>query len=204
MINYEAQQSANLLAFYTDADLKEKKAVLQALIRETNRDNVVWALSCSGSFFFRGIMDDFNDFDIVVEESSIDGFVEIFERIGGVWEEKQNGKERYFDSRFFKSGKIGTVEFDVISVFTVTTYNTRYSYFFKKEDIEFVKDVPICPVEAAMLLYGMMIGWQAKRRYKYDLAMEYLKKRGISYPEILNPTDGLPKFIREDVKKILK
>lgn len=202
MKKYEAQKSANLL-YYTDTDLKEKRTVLKKIINET-RNNVVWALSCSGSLFFRGIVDDFNDFDIVVEESSIEKFIEIFERIGGVWVKKKNGKEKYFDSRFFKSGKIGTVEFDIISEFTVTTFNTRYSYLFKKEDIEFINDVPICPVEATMLLYGMMIGWQANRRFKYDLAMEYLEKQGIMYPDILLNTEGLPKFIREDVKRILK
>ena len=202
-IDFERQATANLLAFYTNQELAKKKNVLLRLIEEMSKNGVVFALSCSGSYFFRGLIDDFHDYDIVVEEATINKFIDIFVNVlGGKLSIGQNGKERYFDSKVFCSGEMEEVEFDIISKFTVITYNTRYEYDFKACEIEFVNGIiPVCPVESSLLLYGMMIQWQARRRYKYQIALNYLRQNGVSYPEILK-AKNLPKFIQDDIKTL--
>lgn len=199
-MDYERQQSANLLSFYTDEDMKHKKEILLRLVKAMKEENVTWALSCSSSYFFRGILDEFDDYDIVVEKRSVEKFTKVFEKIGGKIEiGKKNGKESFFSSKFFAYGTIEGVEFDIMRGFTVTTYSMEYCYELKAQEIEFIRgDIPVCPIESCMLLYGMMIQWQAKRRFKYELAKGYLAYNGVHYPDIFQEKN-LPKFIQEDI-----
>ena len=203
-MKYGNQRTANLLGFFTDPDMQEKREVLQKLIDATPKMN--WALSCSCSLYFRGIADEFHDYDIIVEQNSLKEFKEKFSKCGGVLREgQQNGKENYFDSQYFAVGEIGDVDFDIISNFTVTTYKCRYTYALKQEHIEFVKGIPLCPVETAFILYGMMIDWQERRRMKYDMSYEYLDKNGVNYPDILKEAyPYVPKFIGERIDLLLK
>ena len=202
-IDYEKQQSANLLSFFADKEMEHKRNVLDRIIKAMKEKNVVWALSCSAMYYFKGLIDDFNDYDIIVENSSMDRFIEVFIELGGAVNYGQNGKEQYFASKGFCTGEIEGVEFDIISCFTVTTYNTSYCYNIMSSEIEFIREIPISPMEANMLLYGMMIEWQAKRRFKYELAKEYLRYNGIKFRYILE-TQNLPKFIQEDIKELMK
>lgn len=203
-MDYERQQSANLLSFYTDEDMKHKSDILLRLVKAMKDEGVTWALSCSSSYFFRGILDEFDDYDIVVESNSVKKFMEVFEKIGGKAEiGKKNGKESFFSSKFFAYGTIEGVEFDIMSGFTVTTYSMEYCYELEKEQIEYIKGIiPVCPIESSMMLYGMMIEWQAKRRFKYELAKGFLRYNGVRYPDIFKEKK-LPKFIQEDIAKLL-
>lgn len=202
-IDFERQATANLLAFYTNDELSRKKNVILWLIETMSRNNVTFALTGSSAHFFLGMGDDFNDYDVVVERESVDKFIDIFvNELGGKIITGPNGKESFFDSRVFYAGELHGVEIDILSGFTVTTYNTRYTYDLKADEVEMVNGhIPVCPVESSLLLYGMMIQWQARRRYKYDMALQYLRQNGVNYPEILK-AQNLPKFIREDIKSL--
>lgn len=203
MIDYEKQAVANLLAFYTNAKLAKKRDVLLRILEETSKKGVVLALSCSGSYFFQGLIDDFHDYDVIVERESIDQFIEIFLNLGGVLEYGQKKEnEKIFASKVFCSGQLDGVEFDIISEFTITTYNTKYVYDFKADEIELINGlIPVCPIESNLILYGMMIQWQPRRRYKYELALNFLRQNGVMYPEILRVAN-LPKFIEKDITKL--
>lgn len=198
----ENQQTANLLSFYTDSEMAHRKDVLLKLTAEMKKNEVKWALTCSCAFFFRGMVDEFHDYDVIVEKESINKFIEIFKAMGGQLNEGQDGKEKFFDSKIFLSGELQGIEFDVISSFTVTTYGKRYCYELQTEHIEYIKEViPVSPVESCMLLYGMMIEWQPIRRLKYELAKDYLRTYGIKYPEILN-VENMPPFIKNDIQML--
>ncbi len=182
------KQAANLLSFYTENEMARKKDVLLRLIeRMAEEAKVIWALICSSSFYFRGLVDEFHDFDIMVGEESIEEFIRIFVKMGGILQEgNDNGKGEFFRSKFFRTGKLDGVDIDIISGFTVTTYDTKYCYELRKEHIEYVKGIiPLSPIEADLILYGMMIQWQPRRMHKFDLAMEYLQKTGVRHIEIL-------------------
>ena len=202
-IDFERQATANLLAFYTNIELSKKKNAIVRLIEAMSRNNVVFALTGSSAHFFLGMGDDFNDYDVVIEKESVDKFIDFFvnELVGRLIHEK-NGKESFFDSRVFHAGELDGVEIDILSGFTVTTYNTRYTYDLRADEVVMINGhIPVCPVESSLILYGMMIQWQARRRYKYEMALQYLRQNGVNYPEILKAQD-LPKFIREDIKTL--
>lgn len=201
MRNYETQRIANILSFLTDVEMSEKKRTLYELIAKTESKKLVWAVGCSGAMFFDGVWDEMHDFDVVVSRESINDFVQIFKELGGKLIDDENGKEGYFDSGFFSPAILNNVEFDIISDFTVTTFNTRYCYSLEQSHIRKVKDIPIIPMEANLLLYGMMCGWQEKRKFKYQLCLEYLAQEGTMYPELLE-IENLPRFITNDLKKL--
>ena len=202
-IDFERQATANLLAFYTNIELSKKKNAIVRLIEAMSRNNVVFALTGSSAHFFLGMGDDFNDYDVVIEKESVDKFIDVFvNELGGRIIHEKNGKESFFDSRVFHAGELDGVEIDILSGFTVTTYNMRYTYDLKADEVEMINGhIPVCPVESSLILYGMMIQWQARRRYKYEMALQYLRQNGVSYPEILKVRD-IPKFIREDIKTL--
>lgn len=204
-MNFVNQKAYNISAFNCDQEYYEKRQVILELIRAMNREQVIFALTCSAALFFNGITDDFNDFDIVVKESDSLKFIEVFTKIlGGTLTIGQNGKESFFDSKFYSNGKIGNVEFDIISVFTVTTFGTRYQYVLDEQEIQFIDGIPVCPIEACCILYGMMTGWQQKRQMKYSATLEFLKKTGVKHPEIIQTNQEIPEFIQEDIKKLLE
>ena len=103
------------------------------------------------------------------------------------------------------------VHFDLVGDITVATFNTEYLYSVKNEDLEFVNlnrniNVPLCPVEANLILYGMMEGWQSKRRFKRDICFNYLLNNGVKYPQILEEAVKnycLPSFLKEVVTSLL-
>lgn len=202
-MDYERQQIANLLHFYNDQEMKHRKEVLFRIIKEMEAAKVNWALTCSAAFFFKGLVDEYHDYDFVVEEASAEKFIKTFQKLGGTLTFSQNGKEKFFDSEYYAYGELEGVDVDIVSPFSVTTFGTRYCYHLKKDEIEYVREIPVAPMEANMLLYGMMTGWQPKRRWKYEVAKEYLSKNGVQYPELLELSDDMPKFIREDVQELL-
>lgn len=59
-IDYEKQQSANLLSFFVDKEMEHKRNVLNRIIKAMKENNVVWALSCLAMYCFKGLIDDFN------------------------------------------------------------------------------------------------------------------------------------------------
>lgn len=182
--------------------MTEKRKTILDIISRMHEKDVIWAISCSGAMFFDGVWDEMNDFDILVEWKSLPKFLEIFKEMGGQIIEGQNGKESYFDSKFFGMGKLNDVDIDIISEFTITTFNTRYCYALKEEHIRYCncqgKNIPIIPMEANMCLYGMMINWQARRRFKYELCRDYLKQEGVLYPDLLKD-ESLPTFMKRDI-----
>lgn len=203
-MDYNGQQVANLLHFYNDPEMTHHKEVLYRIIKAMEAAKVKWALTCSASFFFKGLVDEFHDFDFIVEEGSFEKFVEVFKELGGELNFNQNGKEKFFAPEDkYAWGHLEGVEVDIDCPFSVTTYNTKYSYELLPEHIEYVREIPVIPMEANMMLYGMMIAWQPKRRLKYELAKEYLAVNGVLYPELLE-FPNMPRFIRKDVEKILR
>lgn len=204
MKDYQKQRLSNLLAYIADDEMMAKRKVVEKLIQEMDND-ISWALACSGCMYFNGAWDEMNDLDIIVSSEDVERFTKTFYKLGGELVEGQREKARYFDSGYYASGKLDEVEFDVISDYTVTTYGTRYCFSLKKEEIKYCKEIPLIPMEANFLLYGMMTGWQEKRFFKYGLCLEYLKNEGIFYPEILEQARkyNLPRFIAEDIESVI-
>ena len=81
-INYKNQSNSNILDFYGNY-FEDRRNVFFRIINQFKKYNVNYALGCSSNLFFRGIVDDFNDFDIIFDKKDSDKISEIMQNLGG-------------------------------------------------------------------------------------------------------------------------
>ena len=205
-LNYNEQAAANIRFLKINPEYHEKYKALKDLSLTLKKDNVNWALSCSASLFLQGIQDEFNDLDILIDMKDVDKVKAAIERIGGSLIETKQKKG--FKSPYYQEAFYNDIHLDLIGDMTLTTFNTEYKYPVSKEEIIDVNldnniSVPVCPIEANLLLYGMMIGWDEHRKYKTKLCYNYLKETGVKYPNIIERDyDVLPQGLQELCKML--
>ena len=71
-------------------------------------------------------------------------------------------------------------------------------------DLDYVT-VPLLPAEALFVLYGMMEGWQRRRRFKRELIFQYLKENS-GQPDILKSAKEsylLPGWLNSLIEELL-
>ena len=206
--NYEYQSEANVLCLLEDEEYLERKEALCKLADEFNKSGIRWGLACSMNLFLRGLVDEFHDLDLVVEEEDIPKVKDIMEKNGGIL--KATGGNGFCESNCYMHFQLKRVDIDIISGFRIITFGTKFLYNFNESEIEYIKveekKIPLIPVEALYLLYAMMEGWQAKRRYKRLLIGEYLVTRDLKFPDILvnSLEEQLPAWIKKEVKLIIQ
>ena len=158
--------------------------------------------------FFKGIVDDFNDFDILLPLEEEENFKKAISSVGiSLLPTEQKG---CFSSPYYQEALFGRLHFDLIASFTVNTYGGAYTYPYKASEAEnLILEggiiLPIIPVEANLVLYGMMEGWQAKRRFKRELCYEFLQENGVSHPEVLEAAlrQQIPGWMKEVITSLL-
>lgn len=201
------QAHANALALLTASEYHERKDVLEKLTKSLATEGVVWALSCSSALFLMGLVDDFHDFDILVRMEDVEKLKEVVSKIGGTL--LDTIQKQCFTSQYYQEAMLGQVHMDLVGDITVFTYGKEYCYILEENEICFINlendiNVPVSSVEANMLLYGMMEGWQSRRRYKRELCYKHLKENGVKYPHILEDAlPMLPKHLKEVVTSLL-
>lgn len=208
MINsYDYQSKANIQCLLEDIEYGERKVALFTLFDELRKADVRWGLACSTNLFIRGIVDEFHDLDLIVDIKSIPKVEEIMKEQGAIL--KETGGNGYCESDIYMHFQFGRVDVDVISGFRVVTFGTHFEYYFNPEELQFIeledKNIPLISMEALYLLYSMMEGWQARRRFKRVLIEEYLLAEKIEFPQILESALGanLPSWIKRNIAGIL-
>lgn len=208
MINsYDYQSKANIQCLLEDIEYSERKAALFTLFDELRKADVRWGLACSTNLFVRGIVDEFHDLDLIVDIKSIPKVEKIMKEQGAIL--KETGGNGYCESDIYMHFQFGRVDVDVISGFRVITFGTHFEYYFNPEELQFIeledKNIPLISMEALYLLYSMMEGWQARRRFKRVLIEEYLLAEKIEFPQILESALGanLPSWIKRNIAGIL-
>ena len=121
MNKYERQQNANITAFLHGEEFLNRRNVLSAVCKAFERTNITWGLAMSSSLFFRGLIDDYGDYDILIEMDDVKRFETIFKRIGGKIDDNTKQKP-VFSSPYYKEGYLYGFHFDLISNFTVNTF----------------------------------------------------------------------------------
>lgn len=104
---------------------------------------------------------------------------------------------------------IGRCDIDVISGFRLKTFGTSYYYPYQGNQVELLDldyvTVPLLPAEALFVLYGMMEGWQRRRRFKRELLFQYLKENS-AQPDILKSAKesySLPGWLHSLIEELL-
>lgn len=208
MNKWEYLRNANAFTFVTASEYTERLDVLEKACQSLRKENVAWALSCSTSLFFQGIVDDFNDFDILVDVKDIKAMEKALMSIGIKLD--PTIQKRGFASPYYQEAHLGDVHFDLIGDITLNTFQGLYCYPVKKQELEWVSlghniFVPMVPVESSLCLYGMMEGWQSKRRFKRELCYEFLKENGLKHPEVLEKamSQNIPDWLKEVIGSLL-
>lgn len=207
-INYQNQAEANVDVFAEFVDYQSKKHVLKELIRAFEEYGVKWALTCSANLFFRGIVDTFTDYDILIATESCEQFKEVMRMLSATTIPR--GDQSCFNSTYFNRFKVEDVGIDVISEWRVVTFGTMYLCELVTDELDYIEveknKIPIIPMEKNFLLYGMMEGWQPQRQFKRRLCEEYLLSVGTKHSEILEKAlnyNDFPIWLKKRIRHIL-
>ncbi len=208
--NYNYQREWNISCLLEDEEYEERKIVLLKLVKMFEEENVQWGLGCSTNLFLRGIVDEFHDFDMIVDISDINKVSKIMNSLNATL--VATGGNGFCESDIYMHYQLGRVDVDIIAGFRVKTFETEYVYQYSPKEIEYCKIyeetqivIPLITVEALYVLYCMMEGWQAKRRFKRMLLQEYLKEE-LNFREVLEESllQPLPSWIKRNVRELLE
>lgn len=208
--NYEYQSDANIECLLEDVGYLERKKVLLKIVDEFSKENIGWGLGCSANLFLRGIVDEFHDFDLIVDGNDIPKAQKVMENLKAKL--IGTGGNGFCESDHYFHYQLGIVDVEIIAGFRVKTYNTEYVYSYNFKEIDFCTiyeenkiTIPMIPMEAQYLLYSMMEGWQLRRRFKRILIQEYLREI-IEHRSILQKAleKDLPNWIKRNVRELLE
>ena len=205
-INYKSQSDSNILDFYGDY-FEDRRNVFFRIINQFKKYNVNYALSCSSNLFFRGILDDFNDFDIIFDKKDSDKISEIMQNLGGKL--VGTGGNGFCESDMYLHYVLDSIHIDFIAGFRINTFDKSYYCDLSCIPLETLEseylNIPLLPLEIQLILYSMMEGWQPRRRYKRVIIYNYIKQEGIKNPKILEDClkQDLPEWIKMLVHSLL-
>lgn len=147
---------------------------------EFKKQNLFWAVGASLLLKFKGIVDDFNDIDIVIDSDDFEAADKILREIASETITKSNPK---YDSRYFKTYIIDGVEIDVMSEYKVHYDDEVYLFDFNRDyllDYKLVNniEIPLCRVEDWYSLYKVMEKDKKVKKIKknYVIDKEYERK----------------------------
>ncbi|MBR3255327.1 MAG: hypothetical protein IKF97_03820 [Clostridia bacterium] len=208
--NYQEQSLANVSCLLEDSEYNERKEGFLKAIQAFNQAGIHYAVACSFNLFLRGMVDDFHDFDIIVQLEDVPKLKNVMQNLGA--ELVLTGGNGYCESEAFMRYHLGRTDFDIISGFKVITFGTQYLYRYDKTEVEEIKiyeddpiSVPLITLEALYILYGMMEGWQPKRKFKRLLIQEVLEEE-MNFIGIFNSAlenQNLPGWLRRECRRLL-
>lgn len=208
--NYQEQSAANISCLFEDSEYEERKNGFLKAILAFNKAEIRYAVACSFNLFLRGMVDEFHDFDIIVDLADVPKIQEVMESLGA--ELVLTGGNGFCESEAFMRYHLGRADFDIISGFKVITFGTQYLYRYNETEVENIKiyedepiSVPLITLEALYILYGMMEGWQPKRKFKRLLIQEVLENE-MSFNGVFNSAlteQNLPGWLRRECRRLL-
>lgn len=209
--DYQEQANANIACLFEDNEYDERKNGFLKAAKAFNEAGIKYGIACSFNLFLRGRVDEFHDFDLIVDLEDVPKVKEIMETIGGKL--VRSGGNGFCESEAFMSYELGRCDFDIISGFKVITFGTQYLYRYSEDEVEYITlyddeeviEVPMITLEALFILYGMMEGWQPKRKFKRLLIQSALEAE-IRFPGIFEDAlskQNLPGWLKYEVRRLL-
>lgn len=205
-IDYRRQSDSNILDFFNDY-FESRRNVFFKIIDEFKKQDIHFALGCSSNLFFRGIVDDFNDFDIIFEKKDSDAISEIMSKLGAKL--VATGGNGFCESDLYLHYILDSIHIDFISGFRINTFDKSYYYDLSNNEVENLDSeyfqIPLVPTEIQLILYAMMEGWQPRRRFKRVIIYNYLNQEGLAFPKILEDSlnQDLPNWIKKLIQSLL-
>jgi hypothetical protein len=112
-------------------DIKGKIQVLTDIARQFNKEKIIWAVGASAMLFFRKIVGEFNDLDLMVKEEDVLKVKNILLKMGTL-KESESGN---YATEYFYEFIIDGIDVDVMAGFKIVKDDIIYNCSLKKEDI---------------------------------------------------------------------
>lgn len=135
-----------------------KLKVLSSLAILINQKNITWAIGGSVLLYIKGLVDDFNDIDILVIEEDVESLKEILLAHGQLINHSLNSK---YQTKHFYEFVIDGVDIDIIAGFTIVDKEKAYYFPLKSDEIlEFVElnkvIIPLHSIQIWRIYYELM------------------------------------------------
>lgn len=213
MQRFNEQKDANISEFLFGYEYIERRQVLKKLSKIL--EGLEWSLSCSSNLYFKGVVDDFNDFDIVVSKNSLDEAIERLRNAGAIEYSNSNQYNGCFASEYFEHWQLNGVDFDLMMNFTILVPGSKYVYRYTEKvqdtlELTGFKKIHLVPIEYQYIFYRMMEVYAPKRRMKRELIEEFMKSGGstrINFLEVelekMENDFGIPAVVKQDIADVI-
>lgn len=112
--------------------MDKKIELLIRIAHEFNKTNISWALGASMLLYFKGIIDEFNDIDLMIIEEDVDIAYKILSKMSKIKPVEPNPK---YQTKIFMKFEIDMINVDVMAGFMIVNGNKVYDCSLKKEQI---------------------------------------------------------------------
>jgi len=113
-------------------NLENKLTVLSHIAKELNQKNVTWAVGASMLLYFKGIISEFHDIDIMVAEEDVEIVKEVLLLFGSIQAPNPNIK---YKTKNFLEFIVDGIDIDVMAGFIIINKDKEYYFPLKKENI---------------------------------------------------------------------
>ena len=110
----------------------KKLEVLKAIAKPFNEAGIVWALGASMMLYFRGMLEDFHDIDLMVKDADAQMAMRILDELGS---RTDYSKER-FKTKHFVKYLIQDIEADLIGGFVIVNSGKEYDCDLREDEID--------------------------------------------------------------------
>ena len=203
------QRLANNEALMNYPEYADRFKSIKKLERMFREENVEWALAYSTDLFIRGIIDDFHDLDVWVQDD-ID--IERFEKMLAKYEIEivSTDNDQVFTTEAFYTCKdLDTgIQIEFIIKFGMKVNQISYQYLVK-DRIDYFRigniSLPVVNICDLYILYAILEdSWQPKRRYKRQLIENYIKDNLNPAPFRLSKDVQFPEWIWNNINMLMK
>lgn len=151
----------------------QKLHVLKTIAEKLNDLNVLWNIGASCMLFLRGVVSDFDDIDIMVEEKDATKVKCILETLGTLQPKKSTNQ---YLTTYFYEFEIAGVDVDLMAGYKVINLDKVYEFPFDEHHIDGLYrldgiDIPLASIDDWFVYYKVM-----NRHDKVKIIKAYLKR----------------------------
>ena len=114
------------------AGIDEKIELLKKIAHRFNESDIVWALGASMLLYFKGIVSDFHDLDLMIANSDVECVRKILSEMGEIQPTNPNSK---YQTKTFMEFIIDFIDVDVMAGFSILNGGKLYDCSLKEEQI---------------------------------------------------------------------
>lgn len=114
-------------------EIEKKLSVLKKIAEILNQNKITWAVGASLLLYLKGIVTDFQDIDIMVDEKDIPTVKRLLGEVGSPQRKSPNAQYR---TKEFLEYVIDGVDLDIMAGFTIVTDHCQHYFPLTQESIQ--------------------------------------------------------------------